>query len=274
MKKIIVFLLLMVAFYFSSTLNPASATYNCHVSGTSGGDNGRKCNYSACGGTSSTGPCRNTERVVYLITNDNPPTFDGCCSSQVSAVCETFANCSITPTPTYVPGETWHCNDFNCMGVACSTGTRCAGSYPNPCECVSTNPRNTPIPTRTPTPTGPSPTINPNCQCASDVCSADCSFDYNSQVTSYTKSPKCSLSSSLFSTPPTDLQKRGWCKSLRVRGDADGNGVVDAFLDYLYYVTVVSGGKIPQNVNPDFNGDGEVRKADLDIWKLTMGIPL
>ncbi|MEK7633862.1 MAG: hypothetical protein AAB437_03395 [Patescibacteria group bacterium] len=121
---------------------------------------------------------------------------------------------------------------------------------------------------------GPSPTIDPNCLCSSDVCSTSCSFDYHSQVTSYTKPPKCILSSSLFLTPPTSSEKNGWCKSLRVKGDSDGNGVVDDFLDYLYYVTVVSGGKVPQNVNPDFNGDGEVGRADLDIYKLTKGIPL
>ena len=35
--------------------------------------------------------------------------------------------------------------------------------------------------------------------------------------------------------------------------------------DYLYYVTAVNGGKIPPNINLDFDGDGAVGVTDRTI---------
>ncbi len=177
------------------------------------------------------------------------------------------------PTPTYLPTPTL---------IPTSSFTPIPSPTVTPFPTYTEIPTLTPTPSFTPTPsptttpsspttTIPTPTISLGCQCISDVCLTDCLFDYNDQVISYIKPPKCSLSANLFSTPPTSEEKQGWCKTLRVKGDADGNGVVDN-VDYLYYVAVVFGGKIPAQVNPDFNGDGNVGRLDLDIYRLTMGI--
>ena len=48
------------------------------------------------------------------------------------------------------------------------------------------------------------------------------------------------------------------------QGDANCDGQVDS-IDYFYYVAAVNGGQIPTNVNPDFNGDGEVGLSDRTI---------
>ncbi len=202
---------------------------------------------------------------------------DRCKDNGLDPICNSFC------FETWPSGGVCGCygvdNPEQCGTAVCSYSQRCCttGCFPTGQPCPTSPPppppTSIPIPTSTPTPTpiGPTPTINPNCQCASDVCSTSCSFDYHNQVTNYTKPPKCNLSDSLFSTPPTSNEKNGWCKSLRVKGDADGSGVVD-IADYFLYVGVVFGGKIPPNVNPDFNGDGEVGRADLDIYKLAIGI--
>ncbi|MEK7633618.1 MAG: hypothetical protein AAB437_02130 [Patescibacteria group bacterium] len=118
--------------------------------------------------------------------------------------------------------------------------------------------------------TSPTPTNNPTCVCqTNNSCSADCVFEKIDGV-SYSNLIKCNLSSSLFLVYPDSNHKTTWCnRQKKTRGDADGNGVVD-LSDYFFYVASVFGGKIPPNVNPDFNGDGEVGRADLDILKLTL----
>jgi hypothetical protein len=68
-------------------------------------------------------------------------------------------------------------------------------------------------------------------------------------------------------TPATSIQKNGWCNwVMRLKGDADGNGLVNE-LDYLYYLRAVLRAPLPSSVNPDFNGDGDVTTADLLIWQ-------
>lgn len=134
------------------------------------------------------------------------------------------------------------------------------------------SPTATPVPpTNTPTPTStvPTPTINPACVCGTgDLCDAtNCTFNkYTSSDIpgiTYNDPLKCSLSPLLFPTPPSD--KTSWCRrSMRTKGDADGNGIINT-ADYFYYVAAVNGGKIPVTANPDFNGDGEVGANDRTI---------
>lgn len=50
----------------------------------------------------------------------------------------------------------------------------------------------------------------------------------------------------------------------KAQGDANCDGQTDS-TDYFYYVAAVNGGQVPANVNPDFNGDGEVGLADRNI---------
>ncbi len=47
----------------------------------------------------------------------------------------------------------------------------------------------------------------------------------------------------------------------KAQGDANCDGTVN-LLDYFYYVTVASGGRVPSSVNPDFNGNGTVNAED------------
>ncbi len=50
----------------------------------------------------------------------------------------------------------------------------------------------------------------------------------------------------------------------KAQGDANCDDQVDS-TDYFYYVAAVNGGQVPANVNPDFNGDGEVGLSDRTI---------
>lgn len=105
---------------------------------------------------------------------------------------------------------------------------------------------NPPIPHNTPTPT-PACVVPPPCIYAKPAC-----------------------------IPP--VPPGGWClirwgtptacakKSI---GDADCNNTVDS-IDYLYYVAAVNGGRVPANISPDFNNDGEVGKKDRDIIIATL----
>ena len=163
----------------------------------------------------------------------------------------------------------WDCQNGNTYAFECTQ--RAPGQVCGPAEVPTSTPVPTGIPTATPvisptpTPTStvPSPTINPACTCdTGDVCNTACTFDKFTDV-NYTSPLKCYLSSSLFPTPPTS--KNTWCqRGLRTKGDADGSGVVNN-TDYFYYVAAVNGGQIPANVNPDFNGDGEVGATDRTI---------
>lgn len=120
----------------------------------------------------------------------------------------------------------------------------------------------------TPTPTAtqitPTATPVPGCLCdTGDTCATVCAFDKFASPITYANPIKCSLSDSLFPTPPSD--KNSWCqRNMRTKGDANGDGVIDG-LDLGYYVAAVNGGKISTNVNPDFDGDGVVSNADRDI---------
>ncbi|MFH0979868.1 MAG: hypothetical protein V1803_02915 [Candidatus Roizmanbacteria bacterium] len=122
-------------------------------------------------------------------------------------------------------------------------------------------------PTKTPTPTPIKPTIDPLCACSANACNTThCSFSKHTGTT-YNTPIKCQLVSSLFKITPAPAQKKTWCQRyLRTKGDADGEknsaGNYINMFDYYYYVGAVNGGKIPVNVNPDFNGDGEVGVAD------------
>jgi hypothetical protein len=108
------------------------------------------------------------------------------------------------------------------------------------------------------------PTISPNCGCENNQCSSQCSFSKYAD-TNYANPVKCTLSSSFFANEPSAQDKSQWCqRPLRTQGDVDGNGIINT-IDYFYYVAAVNGGKIPPNVNPSVNGDGEVGRADRDI---------
>jgi len=77
----------------------------------------------------------------------------------------------------------------------------------------------------------------------------------------YTKPPKCGVIANIYQSTPSETDKLNWCKYyLRVKGDANGDGVVN-FLDYFYYVSVKSAAaKIPASINIDFNGDGNIQQ--------------
>ena len=114
------------------------------------------------------------------------------------------------------------------------------------------------------------PTTNPNCVCKDDKkCDSSCFFDKYQDI-NYPSSISCSLSSSLPIVTPTQDDKTSWCqRPKRTKGDSDGDGAVNN-LDYFYYVAAVNGGKIPQTVNPNFNGDGEIGAMDREIIVRTL----
>jgi hypothetical protein len=69
----------------------------------------------------------------------------------------------------------------------------------------------------------------------------------------------------MFNQTPSTDNKNSWCqRPKRTQGDVDGNGIINT-TDYFYYVAAVNGGKVPTNVNPDVNGDGEVGVSDREI---------
>lgn len=129
-------------------------------------------------------------------------------------------------------------------------------------------------------------TYNPgtgNCGCNVNSCTTNCQFTKLpiSSTISYSEPIKCSLNANLSNTVPNQTDKNSWCNRIkRTLGDANGatNGgdvpVVDA-IDYTYYLRAVIGGKIPPNVNPDFNGDGAVgvteTGSDLTVWQQGRG---
>jgi hypothetical protein len=119
-------------------------------------------------------------------------------------------------------------------------------------------------------PLTPTPTPNLVCICqTSGICSNQCSFDKLTGVT-YPSSIKCNLSSSFFSESPSVLNKNNWCqRSNKTKGDANGDNKIN-YLDYFYYVSAVSGGKISPSVNPDFNGDGVINTLDRQIIVKTL----
>lgn len=112
----------------------------------------------------------------------------------------------------------------------------------------------------------PSPTPNISCLCNTDgACTAACTFNKFESPVSYHTPMRCSLSESLFASPPSPEDKTSWCRATnRTKGDSDGNGTLNS-IDYFYYITAANGGSIPATVNPDFNGDGEVGAIDREI---------
>lgn len=152
------------------------------------------------------------------------------------------------PTTTIVPTTT-----------AVPTTTIAPTPTPTPVKTTTPVPTTTavittPIATSTAVPT----TVAVNCVCEStNLCSTSCTFDKLSTV-SYASPISCKLEVGTG----TQADKNSYCnRSLRVQGDADGNGIVDD-TDYFYYVKIVNGGTVPAKVNADFNGDGLVSVTD------------
>ncbi|MDO8640382.1 MAG: hypothetical protein Q7R33_02465 [Nitrosarchaeum sp.] len=132
---------------------------------------------------------------------------------------------------------------------------------------------------RTTSSSSSSSSANTACVCNSPslstgTCSSQCTFDkYTDGSVSYSATMSCIISTALQISTPTSDQKNAFCRAnLRTKGDADENGTINR-TDYLYYVSAVSGGKIPPNVNPDFNGDGEVGSNDRAIVVKTLNTP-
>lgn len=97
------------------------------------------------------------------------------------------------------------------------------------------------------------------------TCTTVCSFDKFTTPVTYIDPIKCSLLSSLFTADPSADNKTSWCqRSLRTKGDSDGDGLIN-LKDYFYYVTAKVGGKIPITVNPDFDGSGTIEANDRTI---------
>lgn len=114
--------------------------------------------------------------------------------------------------------------------------------------------------------TSSTPTSIPGCSCNSaGTCTDNCIFDKFTTPITYPNPMKCSLSSSLFTTDPSVDNKMSWCqRSLRSKGDSDGDGLIN-LKDYFYYVSANVGGKIPVTVNPDFDGSGAIEANDTTI---------
>jgi len=115
-------------------------------------------------------------------------------------------------------------------------------------------------------------TVNPGCLCGGNgMCSTSCSFANSANPTSV----RCSRSSITGVADQTQTDKNAVCtRSYVNQGDADGLGTVDpttgktqyvTYTDYLWYLRYVTGGSIPSNIFPDFNGDGTVDRSDLNI---------
>ena len=216
----------------------------------------------------------------YLIKTCNPGNSSGC------TVTYTLPN--DLPLGDY----SVHCSTDGTAGGRCNGSTRC-DYYGGPVNCTADDwrpcsstdhasfsianptPTQTPTPTRTLTPTPtriPTATPVPGCECnSSSICTNVCPvYQATNRVqgVSYPSEIKCSLVNSLnIPTPATAQQKNNWCnRSLRLKGDADGNELVNE-LDYLYYLRAVLRAPLPSSVNPDFNGDGDVTTADLLIWQ-------
>ena len=187
-----------------------------------------------------------------------------------------------TPGPTRTPTPP---TKYNCTCLATSTFSTCPGSFPGhpnskrrvctlsttttttKCEKVGTvyyNYANCPGgPTRTPTPTG----VNLACVCgATNTCHSSCDFNEFTTIelpgVSYANPIKCLLPVTLFNAAPVAARKTDWCRRpQKTKGDATGDDRITLH-DYFYYVSARYGAKIPQSINPDFNGDGAVNNLD------------
>ena len=137
----------------------------------------------------------------------------------------------------------------------------------------------TPITTTVPPTTSPvttvpittvavSTTANPSCACGTNnLCSTTCTFSGGnpsngnpSNVLSCLREDYKGITSTI-----SPVNTNSFCnRNLRTKGDADGNGTINA-LDYFYYQQFVNGVKLPDNINPDFDGDSRVSVADRSI---------
>jgi len=165
---------------------------------------------------------------------------------------------TMTPTPTSGPTST------PVPGEPTST--------PVPPTATLVPPTVTPIPP-TETPIPPTATPAPGCDCdASSNCTSVCPVNQAanqfSDVT-YANPIKCSRETSIVGPTPDAAGEVAYCqRPYRVKGDANGDGVVDQN-DYAIYLRAVLGAPIASSANPDFNGDGTVSPTDLAIWKHT-----
>jgi hypothetical protein len=230
----------------------------------------------------------NPDRYYYQMKTCNPGNYAGCTT--------TYTLPNNLPLGDYVV----HCDTDSTAGGRCSGNTMCdyyggplgctaddwrpcsstdhasfSIANPTPTQTPTPTPTATPTPTPTATPTPtqiPTATPVPGCECnSSSICTNVCPLYQATnrvQGVSYPSEIKCSLVNSLnIPTPATAQQKNNWCnRSWRLKGDADGNGLVNE-LDYLYYLRAVLRAPLPGSVNPDFNGDGDVTTADLLIWQ-------
>lgn len=137
--------------------------------------------------------------------------------------------------------------------------------------CAAAKPPMPTKPVATPQLITPVPSIPDTCVCSeNDVCDTSCVFERltcdneTSCNIRYTQEVKCNREASGMSISSKDI-KDSYCRRYyRLSGDADGNGTVNK-LDYFYYVRFVNGGKVPDDINPDFNGDGAVSVSDRNI---------
>lgn len=157
--------------------------------------------------------------------------------------------------------QTCTCQNVNCEKV--SEGSYTGKECETACTCTVWKPTSTPTPTPIPS-ISISPTITAGCGCVSNTCSTQCTFNKFSDIT-YTSPIKCNFNGNHYSTVPSAANKDKWCQSsLKTKGDSDGNGTLH-LLDYFYYVSVNSGGKIPPIVNVDYDGNELVDNKDRAI---------
>lgn len=205
-----------------------------------------------------------------------------------------------TPIPTNTPTVT-PTNTPTRTPTPTNTPTNTPTRTPTPTNTPTNTPTRTPTPTNTATPTA-TPTNVP-CLCNTSArnitgnapvnfCTSTCNFNklqgfqYGvvDQANPNTRWISCSLSSGLFSVTPTGdpsnpnkVMQDDWCNHpFRTSGDANGinradqttqsiNEIEVVGRDYYYYMRAVNGGEIPSNVNPDFNGDGEIGVSDREL---------
>lgn len=139
------------------------------------------------------------------------------------------------------------------------------------------NPPSTATPTPTPTGTTGVPQQPAGCACGTaDLCNGSCT---NFQKLSdpalaygYTPAFHCSMPAAYYTSAPEASDKDNNCKrALRGKGASGAEALTSSKIgidDYMYYVQVVNGGKVPPGINVDFNGDGDVSPKDRAIiWK-------
>ena len=119
----------------------------------------------------------------------------------------------------------------------------------------------------------PIPTAPASCTCLSNnTCYSSCVFDKfpeatidGKNTTDYADPIKCTQDPNALASVPTTIEKNGWCTStLRTKGDVNHDNKID-FTDYLYYVQVANGGKMPASYNVDADGDGTIGTFDRAI---------